>query len=132
RESLVTGCSVNPTQQHIDEILDALDMKETVARTGGLDVERDWDDAMSLGELQRIAIARVLLIKPDYAVLDRIETTLETDCIHKVLDMLDRDGTTYVTIARSDHDLSHYDLVLELSGKGPWTVQPAKAADVAV
>ncbi|HXC51630.1 MAG TPA: SbmA/BacA-like family transporter [Candidatus Limnocylindrales bacterium] len=133
RETLFAdGCSTTPTEKRLDEVLRTLDLEASIARIGGLDVDRDWDDVLSLGELQRLAIARLVLIAPEFAMLDRIETTLEPDCMRKVLEMLDADGTTYVTIGRSDHDLAHYELVLELSGDGPWSVHPAKAATVAV
>jgi vitamin B12/bleomycin/antimicrobial peptide transport system ATP-binding/permease protein len=126
------GCGSAATQPRLEEILQALELEETVARVGGLDNERDWDDVLSLGEMQRLAIARLLMIGPEYAMLDRIETTLDVDCIQKVLEILDREGTTYVMIGRSDQGLAHYHLVLELSGKGPWTVHTAKPVTVAV
>jgi putative ATP-binding cassette transporter len=126
------SCTDAPNVASISDILHTLDLDDMVRRVGGLDVERDWDDVLSLGELQRVAIARVLVIKPDFAVLDRVETTLEPDCFHRVFDLLDAAGTTYVTIGRTDRELQHYDMVLELSGTGPWTLHPAKAANVAV
>jgi putative ATP-binding cassette transporter len=115
-----------PNPDRIREVLRTLDLDETVARVGGLEVERNWSDLLSLGELQRFALARVLLVAPEFAVLDRIETTLEPERMNDVLGMLDGAGITYVTIGRGDSDLPHYDMVLELSGCGPWTLLPAK------
>jgi len=37
---------------------------------GGFDAEQDWADVLSLGEQQRLTFARLLLNKPDYAILD--------------------------------------------------------------
>lgn len=119
-------CTATPTEQKILEVLRTLQLDETLGRLGGLDLERDWDDLLSLGELQRFSIARVLLVAPDFAVLDRIETTIEPDLLRDVLGMLDGAGITYVTIGRSDSDLPHYDMVLELTGVGPWTLHPAR------
>ena len=129
REILASpDCATPPTDDRILQVLRGLGLEQTLARLGGLEVERDWDDVLSLGQLQRFAIARVLLVAPDFAVLDRIETTLEPERIRDVLGMLDGAGITYVTIGRSDSDLPHYDMVLELTGHGPWTLHPAKTA----
>lgn len=127
RETLVHLDGVNrPPEERIRQVMEGLDLVETIERIGGLDIERDWDDLLSLGELQRLAIARVLLVAPHFAVLDRIETTLEGRRMHDVLGMLDGAGITYVTIGRGDSDLPHYDMVLELTGTGPWSLHPAK------
>jgi putative ATP-binding cassette transporter len=127
RDTLVApGGSETPSEERIHEVLRAMELEDALARIGGLDVERDWDDILSLGELQRFAVARVLLVAPDFAVLDRIETTLEGRHMNDVLGMLDGAGITYVTIGRGDSDLPHYDMVLELTGSGPWTLHPAR------
>jgi len=124
RDTLASpDCMTLPTDERIGVFLHELGLDETVARVGGLDVERDWDDILSLGELQRLAMARVLMIAPDFAMFDRIESTLEPECLHTVHSLLDSVGVTYVTIGRGDSDLPHYDKVLELSGSGPWSLQ---------
>ncbi|MFN2378110.1 MAG: ABC transporter ATP-binding protein/permease [Candidatus Binatia bacterium] len=128
REVLASpDCSEPPAEQKVRQFLAALDLEETVDRLGGFDVERDWDDVLSLGELQRFALARVLVVAPDFAVLDRVEATLEPGRMRDILGMLDGAGITYVTIGRAGSDLPHYDMVLELSGKGLWSLTPARA-----
>ena len=53
-----------PQQEHavpdgrILATLTALDLDRVLARAGGLDVERDWDDILSLNEQQLLAAAR--------------------------------------------------------------------------
>jgi putative ATP-binding cassette transporter len=129
REFLIAHDGTPPlSDEKIREMLRTLDLEETLSRGGGLDTERDWDDLLSLGELQRLSIARVLLAAPEFALLDRIETTLEPDRMRDVLGMLDGAGITYVTIGRGDSDLPHYDAVLELGVNGAWSMRPAKTA----
>ncbi|HEY2772465.1 MAG TPA: SbmA/BacA-like family transporter [Candidatus Binatia bacterium] len=119
-------CAKPSDEKRIHETLASLDLSEALERIGGLDVERDWDDILSLGELQRLAIARVLLVAPDYAFLDRLETTLEPERLTHAISMLAAAGITYVTISRGDGEqASNYDQVLELSGDGPWTLKSA-------
>lgn len=123
REFLVApSCSVPASDERIHAVLGRIGLEETLARIGGLEIEKDWDDLLSLGELQRFAVARMLLVTPDFAVLDRIETTLEAQCMHDVLAMLDEENISYVMIGRGDSEPGRYDLVLELTGTGPWTL----------
>jgi len=130
REVLVApNCTQVPSDQRIHDVLERIGLTETLARIGGLEIEKDWDDLLSLGELQRFAVARVLIIAPDFAVLDRIETTLEASCMHDVLSMLDEANITYVTIGRGNGELSHYNLMLELTGTGPWTLTRLGSAE---
>ncbi len=123
------GCAEAPGEPEMLAVLDELGLLPTLERVGGMDVERDWDDILSLGELQRFSIARVLLIAPDFAMLDRIETALESERIHQVLGIFDRTGITYVSIARSDADRPYFERVLEIGARGEWTLHPAKVAE---
>lgn len=45
--------------------------------TGRLDEENSWSHILSLGEQQRVAFARVLLIRPDFILLDEATSALD-------------------------------------------------------
>jgi vitamin B12/bleomycin/antimicrobial peptide transport system ATP-binding/permease protein len=45
----------------------------------GLDEVRDWGDELSLGEQQRLAFARLLVIQPRLAILDEATSALDLD-----------------------------------------------------
>src|SRR5262245_27509301 len=62
--------------EQIATLLRALDLEGVVERIGGLDIERDWDDALSLGEQQLLSVARILLTAPRFIFLDRPHATL--------------------------------------------------------
>jgi putative ATP-binding cassette transporter len=119
-------CAGRPTEERIHELIDKLELRNAIDRIGGFDVERDWDDILSLGELQRLAAMRVLLVAPHFAFLDRLETTLEPERLQRVIDLMRDGGITYITISRGIAHLPDYDLVLELSGEGPWTLHSAR------
>lgn len=51
-------------------ILALLDMADLVRREGGWDCVREWTGALSGGDKQRIACARLFYHKPLYAILD--------------------------------------------------------------
>src|SRR6185295_17782847 len=54
--------------------LTTLALDETVRRVGGLDVEADWNDVLSLEEQRLVELARILLAVPRFAVLERLES----------------------------------------------------------
>jgi putative ATP-binding cassette transporter len=121
-------CAEVPGEPEMYAALDRMELLPTVERIGGIDVERDWDDLLSLGEIQRISLARVLLIRPDYVMLDRLETALDARRVHDVLGIFGEAGITYVSIARSDDDAPYFENVLELELGGSWTLHPTKVA----
>src|SRR5439155_17234963 len=57
-------------------LLHVLGLEPVLERTGGLDVERDWDDVLSLAEQQLLSVARVVLAAPRFAFLERPRTAL--------------------------------------------------------
>ena len=57
--------------------LDTVNLPDLANRSGGLDVEQDWADTLSLGEQQRLAFARILINKPHYAILDEATSALD-------------------------------------------------------
>jgi putative ATP-binding cassette transporter len=51
-------------EERIKEVLHELHLEPLVRRLGGLDVEANWRDVLSLGEQQLVAFARLLLAEP--------------------------------------------------------------------
>ncbi len=45
-------------------------------RVGGLDVERDWANTLTVGEQQLLGIARLLIAEPKFAFIDRATSAL--------------------------------------------------------
>jgi len=103
--------------------LKAVGAEAIVEQSGGLDVERHWDDLLSLGEQQLLGFARVVLASPVFAILDRVGTALTTARVELLLAVLDEHSISYVHFAETEADATreHYDAVLELAGDGSWT-----------
>lgn len=86
REVLVrSGRDRDISDQQLRDALHAGALDELVDRIGGLDVESDWASRLSLRELQQLAITRVCLARPSYALLDRLSTTLGEEGVPAVL-----------------------------------------------
>ena len=121
REALLhTGQEVSRTDAEILEVLTALGLGQMLERVGRLDVERDWDDLLSLGEQQLVVIARVVLAEPHFAMLHRIETTLGPEQVAATLRLLADAGVSPVVLSESDALRDRYDAVLDLRADGSW------------
>jgi putative ATP-binding cassette transporter len=121
REILLrTGQADTVLDEQIFTALRALQLEPVLLRAGGLDVEQDWDDILSLGEQQLLAIARLLLAAPRFAFLDRPGTALSLEQVPQILSILSANSISYLTLGNSDDPLEHYDAVLELAGDGGW------------
>jgi putative ATP-binding cassette transporter len=127
RESLVPmGDAAATKDARILEVLRALGVDSVVPRVNGLDAEHDWDDVLSLGEQQQLAIARVILTAPRFVLLDRPATVLDADDLGRALALLTALGITSVTFASDAWLTSQHDAVLELALDGRWTWQPTR------
>jgi putative ATP-binding cassette transporter len=104
--------------------LGALGLGPMLERVGRLDVERDWDDLLSLGEQQLVGIARVLLAAPQFAMLHRIETTLGAEQVATALRLLAEAEVTVIELAETDAGRDAFDALLELRTDGSWSFGP--------
>ncbi len=103
----------------------ALGLENVLARIGGLDVEHDWDSALSVNEQQLISFARILLAAPRFVLLENPSTDLDPDMADDMLKMLSDRNITYMTLGRQgqrdkDERVERYDAVLELKAGGKW------------
>jgi vitamin B12/bleomycin/antimicrobial peptide transport system ATP-binding/permease protein len=107
-----------------DEMATALrDMGvETVdAEAGGLDSERDWSATLSLREQQLLALTRLVLARPAFAMLDRVKVVLGPGHFRHALQRLDENAITYVALEEEVELVEQYDAVLEIDAGGAWS-----------
>jgi vitamin B12/bleomycin/antimicrobial peptide transport system ATP-binding/permease protein len=107
-----------------DEILAALraaGLGPVVERAGGLDVERDWQAFVSLGDQQLLVLTRIVLARPRFAFLDRADTTLGPGQVRQALEQLTQNSITPIQLAATAESVELYDAVLEIDCDGEWT-----------
>ena len=109
-------------------LLQRLGLDATLEGTAALDVERDWNDALSLGEQHLLSVARVILAAPYFVFLDRLRAAIEPARFDGVLKLLSARSITYLTIGNGGDALDDYDAVLEIVNDGSWTWTSAGAA----
>ena len=108
------------SDDELGAVLRVLGVDEIVARAGGLHVERDWEDLLSLREQELVSVARLLLSKPRFVLLERIGNTLDASEVAAVLGAFAERGIGYVAVGNGEDRLEHFDAVLEMTGEGRW------------
>ena len=102
------------------EVLKQVNLPDIAANFDGLDAELDWGKVLSVGEQQRVAFARVLLIGPHYAILDEATSALDIANEESLYRLLAATSTTLVSVGHRPSILKYHQQVLELSGDGDW------------
>ena len=117
---LRTGQEHTVTDAQILSTLQQLGTADLVSRAGGLDREQDWDNLLSLGERQLLAVARLLLANPPFAFLDRVDTALGSEQTALVLKVLSLSAITYIVFEGEGDGMQSCDAVLDLGDGGTW------------
>jgi len=129
RQAVVrTGREQDLADARIHEVLRELGVGGVPEKVGGLEVERDWNEALSLGEQQMLSFARLALAAPRYAVLDRPESVLDLETVVRALDFLAGQGITVVTFSSERALADRHDAHLVLANGGSWSFEPIHPA----
>ncbi len=125
REQILCGnatCAV-VSPERLNEVIRDARLESVVSRVGGLDVERDWANTLSLGEQRQIAVARLLIANPRYAFLDMAVNAVDPEQRAYFERLLSKTPITFISVSddRTLRDIS--DLVLELGEEGKWTLK---------
>jgi putative ATP-binding cassette transporter len=127
RDQLLYGLPVDGISD--DQVLAALravKFEPILERVGGLDEEHDWANALSAGEQQLLALARLLLVNPPFAFLDQAVSALEPQRGRQLYQLLSRTDITYISVGDHGQFQEYHDIVLELQNDGQWRTRPAQ------
>ena len=106
------------TDEDLIEILKLLQIDNIVEREGGWDVEREWRDALSGGDKQRIAMARLFYHKPKYAILDECTSAVTLDIERIMYEHATSLGITMLTVSHRPSLWKYHSHVLQYDGQG--------------
>ncbi|KAF6139384.1 hypothetical protein GIB67_026226 [Kingdonia uniflora] len=84
--------------------------------------EINWGDELSLGEQQRLGMARLFYHKPRFAILDECTSAVTTDMEERFCAKVRAMGTSCITISHRPALVAFHDMVLSLDGEGGWSV----------
>uniref|UniRef100_A0A3P9IAT3 ATP-binding cassette, sub-family D (ALD), member 4 n=1 Tax=Oryzias latipes TaxID=8090 RepID=A0A3P9IAT3_ORYLA len=99
-------------------------------RTGGLDEDVDWNwyDVLSPGEMQRLCFARLFYLQPQYAVLDEATSALTEEAEAQLYRTCKQLGMTLVSLGHRSSLEKYHDMQLRLCGGGRWELTKLKGA----
>jgi putative ATP-binding cassette transporter len=120
---LRTGQEQFITDDRITIALHDAGLDAVLTRAGGLDKEQDWQAVLSLAEQQLIALTRLVLARPAFAMLDRVNATLKPAQVRAVLRRLDENSITYILFAEEAESVDLYDAILEIDADGEWRLR---------
>jgi putative ATP-binding cassette transporter len=109
-------------QGRLDEVIGQVGLSDVVARVGGLDAKMDWPRTLSDSELQRFAVARLILARPRFAFLDQALAVLDAAEEEGLYAALSSTDITFVSVGDSPAIAKFHDARLELHGDGAWTM----------
>ncbi len=127
REQL-TYPQVNPTATDLQllEVLRRVNLGDLATRyEGGLSAVRKWQNTLSGGELQLLAIARVLLARPRFVILDEATSALDSENEQTVCKLITDSGITAISVTHNEELAAFADFVLELCRDGSWKLHKA-------
>ena len=108
------------TDKRIQSVLEVVNLEDLVDRVGGLEVELDWADVLSLGEQQRLGFARLFLHRPHYAVLDEATSALDVPNEKRLYQQLQAAEITYLSVGHRPTLIAYHERVLEILEGGKW------------
>jgi ABC-type uncharacterized transport system fused permease/ATPase subunit len=138
------------TDADLLDILASASMQHVVAREGGWDAVRDWREALSGGDQQRIAWCRLFYHKPmvrpscefgtaaqalnqvpQYAVLDEATSLVPEEIEGQMMDRATALGITLLTVSHRPSLWKYHSMILHYDGTGGyvlWVAAPFQAA----
>jgi putative ATP-binding cassette transporter len=118
------------TPAQISDVLAAVGLPQLTAR---LDAEAHWNRMLSLGEQQRLGLARALLHRPQYLFLDEATASLDEPSEARLYRLLQErlPTTTIISIGHRSTLLDFHKRTVELVHEGDgFTLRPKEAAAV--
>jgi len=111
------------SDEDIKQVLKDVYLDYLIDREGGLDAINDWNDVLSGGEKQRIAMARLFYHKPTFAVLDECTSAVSVDVEALLYNRSKQLGITLFTVSHRQTLFKFHDYVLRFDGEGGYYFQ---------
>ncbi|EPS63905.1 hypothetical protein M569_10876, partial [Genlisea aurea] len=109
---------------HLRTILENVKLIYLLEREGGLDANPNWEDILSLGEQQRLGMARLFFHKPRFGILDECTNATSVDVEEHLYRLAESYGITVVTSSQRPALIPFHSVELRLiDGEGKWELR---------
>ena len=109
------------TDEILQSLLEESRLEYLVEREGSWDTVSDWNDVLSGGEKQRIAMARLIYHKPIYAILDECTSAMSIDIETHLYTYMKNQGITLITVSHRDTLWKYHEFLLRFTGDRQYT-----------
>ncbi|KAJ3969397.1 adrenoleukodystrophy protein [Lentinula raphanica] len=106
------------TDDDLLKILQVIHMENVVEREGGWDSVREWRDALSGGDKQKIAWARLFYHRPKYAILDEATSLVPPEMEGRMMEYATELGITLLTVSHRPSLWKYHAMILHYDGQG--------------
>lgn len=107
----------------LKELLKIVKLEAYSTKGAGLDEFANWDDILSGGEKQRIAMARLFYHKPKFAILDECTSAVSLDLEAIMYNHCKALGITLITVSHRPTLWKYHDYLLRMNGEGDYTFE---------
>jgi len=108
----------------LQNILDEVRLGYIVKREDGWGTYNDWNDVLSGGEKQRIAMGRLIYHKPRYAILDECTSAVSIDVEGHLYQHMKDSGITLITVSHRETVWKYHDYLLKFKGDKEYEFVP--------
>ncbi|MBE8998835.1 ABC transporter ATP-binding protein/permease [Nostoc sp. LEGE 12447] len=108
------------SDRELEHILQQVNLQHLLTRVDGFDAEVPWENILSLGEQQRLAFARLLIIHPSFTILDEATSALDLNNEDSLYQQLQSTKTTFISVGHRESLFNYHQWVLELSQDSTW------------
>lgn len=108
----------NITDAQLLDILKVVQIEHIVEREGGWDTEKEWTLALSGGDKQRIAMARLFYHAPRYAILDECTSAVSMDIEKIMYTHATALGISLLTVSHRPSLWKYHNFILQYDGQG--------------
>lgn len=111
------------TDKKLKELLKIVKLEAYIDKGKGLEEFSNWNDVLSGGEKQRIAMARLFYHKPKFAILDECTSSVSLDIEAIMYNHSKELGITLITVSHRPTLWKYHDYLLRMNGEGDYTFE---------
>ncbi|CAJ1386221.1 unnamed protein product [Effrenium voratum] len=109
---------------YLHEVLLSVGLQGVLQRLAGdLDAVRRWDEQLSVGEQQRLSVARLLVQRPSYALVDEVTSANDPHHEEMIYNCLASTCRAFVSVGHRQSLEAFHAWNLRLEGDGKWTLK---------